>query len=191
MTRFFYDCEFIEDGQTIDLISIGIVADDGREFYAISSEFSLAKLHANKWLVDNVLPHLPLMKHPPGVQCRCFHGHLDTDHPDVRPRAQIARAVKDFLLSGDGDPELWAWYAAYDHVCLCQLWGQMIDLPEGIPMYTQDLKQEVDRLEKTLGREIQLPDQPDGEHNALVDARHNLTRALYLDELWQNHLVGL
>lgn len=29
--RYFLDCEFIEDGRTIDLISIGIVAEDGRE----------------------------------------------------------------------------------------------------------------------------------------------------------------
>ncbi|MBA3574969.1 MAG: 3'-5' exoribonuclease, partial [Pseudonocardiales bacterium] len=32
--RFFYDCEFIEDGLTIDLVSIGVVDEDGREFYA-------------------------------------------------------------------------------------------------------------------------------------------------------------
>lgn len=31
MTRYFYDTEFIEDGHTIDLISIGIVADPGVE----------------------------------------------------------------------------------------------------------------------------------------------------------------
>lgn len=170
--KYFYDTEFIEDGRTIDLISIGIVADDGREFYSVSSEFSLAKLHANKWLVDNVLPYLPIKQHPPGVRCRCFHGHLDTDNPTVRSRAQIARVVQEFLLSGDGQPELWAWYAAYDHVALCQLWGTMMDLPDGIPMYTNDLKQECDRLGNPP-----LPEQELCEHNALADARQNLVRA--------------
>jgi hypothetical protein len=29
--RYWLDTEFIEDGKTIDLISIGIVAEDGRE----------------------------------------------------------------------------------------------------------------------------------------------------------------
>ncbi|HET7322728.1 MAG TPA: hypothetical protein VFJ06_00160 [Halococcus sp.] len=33
--RFFYDTEFIDNGRIIDLISIGVVAEDGREFYAI------------------------------------------------------------------------------------------------------------------------------------------------------------
>ena len=37
--RYFYDCEFIEDGRTIDLVSIGVVAEDGREYYAVSTEF--------------------------------------------------------------------------------------------------------------------------------------------------------
>ncbi len=37
--RYFYDCEFIEDGRVIDLVSIGVVDEHGREFYAISTEF--------------------------------------------------------------------------------------------------------------------------------------------------------
>lgn len=32
--KYFLDTEFHEDGKTIDLISIGIVAEDGREYYA-------------------------------------------------------------------------------------------------------------------------------------------------------------
>lgn len=42
----------------------------------------------------------------------------------------------------------------------------MIDLPEGIPMWSNDLKQEVRRIGNP-----QMPDQPSGEHNAFVDAR--------------------
>jgi len=33
--RYFYDCEFIEDGRLIDLVSIGVVDEQGREFYAV------------------------------------------------------------------------------------------------------------------------------------------------------------
>lgn len=36
--KYFFDTEFHEDGRTIDLISIGIVAEDGREYYAINRE---------------------------------------------------------------------------------------------------------------------------------------------------------
>jgi len=51
MSKFFYDTEFIEGTQsllfgrktppTIDLISIGIKAEDGREYYAISKDFNI------------------------------------------------------------------------------------------------------------------------------------------------------
>lgn len=41
--KFFLDTEFYEDGSTIDLISIGVVTEDGREFYAVSQEAQLEK----------------------------------------------------------------------------------------------------------------------------------------------------
>ncbi len=173
--RFFYDCEFIEDGTTIDLVSIGIVDENGREFYAVSSEFDQAKLKANPFLVENVWPSLPRLNTENGRRCRCRHGHLDLGHPDVRSREQIARGVLQFLL---GEPqaepqeiELWAWFAAYDHVTLAQLWGPMIKLPPGVPQFTRDLKQEAARLGNP-----RLPEQAEGVHNALADARHNVVR---------------
>ena len=55
--RFFYDTEFIEDGTTIDLVSIGVVDDTGREFYAVSTEFDASK--AIPWVRRNVLDQLP------------------------------------------------------------------------------------------------------------------------------------
>lgn len=55
--KYFFDTEFIEDGKTIDLISIGIVAEDGREFYACNTEARLDL--ANDWVRGNVLPSLP------------------------------------------------------------------------------------------------------------------------------------
>ena len=55
--RYFYDCEFIEDGTTIDLVSVGVVAEDGREFYAVSTEFDSST--AGPWVRRNVLPKLP------------------------------------------------------------------------------------------------------------------------------------
>ncbi len=36
--RYFYDTEFIDDGRTIELISIGVTAEDGREYYAVSTD---------------------------------------------------------------------------------------------------------------------------------------------------------
>ena len=154
--RYFYDCEFIEDGRTVDLVSIGVVDEYGREFYAISTEFDGSR--AVPWVRRNVLDKLP----SPG-------------HPAWRSRERLRADLYEFLKApvrgrAGEELELWAWYAAYDHVALAQLWGPMTALPRDIPRFTKDLRQ----LWDERGRPT-LPDAT-GRHDALVDARHNLAR---------------
>ncbi len=150
--RFFYDCEFIEDGTTIELVSIGVVGQDGREFYAVSTEFDPDR--AGKWVRANVLPKLP------SPSDRAW-----------RSRSRIRADLLEFLTGPPGDIELWAWIAAYDHVALCQLWGAMPALPRPIPRFTRELRQ---RWEDA-GRP-ELPSPPPDAHDALADARLNLHR---------------
>lgn len=152
MRRVFYDCEFIEDGQTIELVSIGAVDEDGREFYAVSTEFDPAR--AIPWVRVNVLDKLP----PPA-------------DPAWRSRDRIRDDLLGYLTAPGQGLELWAWYAAYDHVVLCQLWGAMPALPRAVPRYTKDLRQRWD----DVGRP-ELPPAPADQHDALADARHNLAR---------------
>jgi len=161
MTEICYDTEFIEDGRTIDLISIGMVAGEGREYYAVNSEMPVKRIFAHKWLMDNVVPSLPVKDAHSEQLIR-----VDVTRTEVKPHQVIANEVRDFILAVP-DPQLWADYAAYDHVVLCQLWGTMIRLPAGIPMWTHDLRQ---AAEKAGGPE--LPPMPGvTEHNALSDAR--------------------
>lgn len=177
--RFFYDCEFIDDGKTIDLISIGIVRDDGREYYAVNRDVPWKRIARHKWLVDNVVNSLPQIRGDRRFYVDRWNPlALNFQDPAMRDRGQIANDVCDFLLIGDTKPELWAWYAAYDHVCLAQLWGPMMALPEGIPMFTCDIKQEHVRLGSP-----NLPSQVDGEHNALADARHDKVMFDFLKKL--------
>jgi hypothetical protein len=188
--RVFYDTEFIEDGRTIDLISIGLVAEDGREYYAVNADMPEDRVKQHRWLLENVWPQLPVRgctkavryigngEH--GVRVK-DPGVLDTSSTLVRPRWLIRNEVRDFILSFP-DPQLWAWYAAYDHVALAQLFGRMIDLPKGMPMWTNDLKQECVRLGNP-----RVPEQQAGAHNALADARHNVVIARFLDEHAAQH----
>ena len=174
--RYFYDCEFIEDGRTIDLVSIGVVDEHGREFYAISTQFDDSR--ALPWVRRNVLDKLP----SPGDKA-------------WRSREQIRDDLYEFLMEPlrgrDEQLELWAWYAAYDHVALAQLWGAMPALPREIPRFTKDLRQlwgpmpalprEIPRFTKDLRQrwdDVGRPPLPEatGRHDALVDARHNLAR---------------
>jgi hypothetical protein len=119
---------------------------------------------------------------------------------------QIAEEVKEFVYKGNEcsndvtkwgkeiQHEFYAYYADYDWVVFCWLFGKMIDLPKGFPMYCNDLKQELD--EKVMqvyisdGKQEQsqiegfdnrlewiktLPHYPKqtNEHNALADAHWN------------------
>lgn len=137
--RIWFDTEFIEDGSTIDLISIGLVREDGKELYLESDAVNWR--NASQWVLDHVHPHLT--------------GHQTS-------RAEIAERVLEF--AGES-PVFWAYYADYDWVALCQLYGKMIDLPKGWPMYCRDLKQEID----TFCPDKRFPG-PDDEHHALADA---------------------
>lgn len=160
MTRYFYDTEFLEDGSTIDLISIGIVAEDGREFYAVNLDADWSRIHSHTWLEQNVVPHLP-----------SYGGKA------WQTREQIRAGVRMFLT---GRPELWADYCAYDHVVLAQLFGPMVNLPDHIPMFTNDVRALAGWLRAT---ERDLPPQYGNQHDALADARHVKAIHAYLAEL--------
>lgn len=178
--RYFYDTEFLEDGRTIELISIGIVGEDGEAYYAVNAEVgesvgdgSLGKrIAASDWLMENVVPHLPLHG-----GCKRYHGvpsnrwmppPLDMHSTTVRPAWVIANEVREFLAEGGDDIELWADYGAYDHVALMQLYGPMVRRPKHIPMFTNDIQQAA-RMVDALDH---LPEQEGTAHNALEDALH-------------------
>lgn len=137
--RIWFDTEFIEDGRTIDLISIGMIREDGMGYYAESGECDLVR--ADDWVQENVFPSL------------CG---------EHKTRAQIA---SDIVTFAGKNPEFWAYYADYDWVVLCQLFGRMIDLPKGWPMFCRDVQQ----LRVERGNP-ELPPQPLNQHHALSDA---------------------
>jgi len=152
VARYFYDCEFIEDGRTIDLVSIGVVAQDGREFYAVSTEFDPDR--AVPWVRRNVLAKLP----PPSSSA-------------WMSRLAIRDSLLQFLLAPGLPVELWAWFAAYDHVVLAQLWGAMPALPREVPRLTREIRQHWEAAGCPP-----VPGPGPDRHDALADARLGFAR---------------
>lgn len=199
--KYFIDTEFIEGfykptfgkkRHFVDLISIGIVAEDGRKFYQISCEYNYND--ADAWVKENVI--LPIYKQIVSGDMRNrfsvdnFHKHfgltnkqiadsilefinpsiqdlivkftrhdcwLETYYPNEFEyiRKHNTKIPDTYYKSGsDGyvknraliynQPEFYAYYADYDWVVFCSLFGRMIDLPKGFPMYCRDLKQSLD-----------------------------------------------
>jgi hypothetical protein len=206
--KYFLDTEFIEGPQkekfpislfrketpnTIDLISIGIVAEDGREYYAVSKDFNLKEAwnrfdleiqsgdmrnvfpNGRKvyWLRENVLK--PIFME---ITTKYDLDGIDFTYKNLKglisikgkTNKEIAKEVISFtkkaviqenengkynigtdgsdkITKGDlvwDNPEFYAYYADYDWVVFCWLFGKMIDLPKGFPMYCKDLKQMLD-----------------------------------------------
>lgn len=158
--RFWIDAEFGRTAPGVTLVSLAAVAEDGREYYAVSAEFDALDVHP--WVRDHVLPQLPPVS-------------------AWKPRSVIAAELEVFF--GD-DPVWWAWMGAYDHVTLCQLWGEMTSLPRQFPRFTLDVRQ----LWEHLGKPP-MPRQTEGLHDALMDARHAKLRWDSLAE--KAYLLGL
>lgn len=154
--RVYMDWEFLETGNSIYPISVGMVTDSGKELYYVFKDAPWDLIAEHDWLSANVVPYLKADK---------FNlADTKTIRYEVSTFLQTASIVDRYNTS----LELWGWYSAYDHVCLGQLFGAMVNLPDFVPMYTNDMKQEADRLKVTI------PDmRVAGElmHNALDDAR--------------------
>lgn len=228
--KYFFDTEFIEGFQkpikwlptigsfnkpyhSIQLISIGIVCEDGRKYYAISNEFNPDD--ANDWVKENVISKLEakntyhygtgiawksnkliacdimmFVLDKTGSRLKSWHGFLD----------DFYREMLKFEPSscGEESPEFYAYYADYDWVVFCSLFGTMMDLPKGFPMYCKDLKQSVDDIVDGCVKRKEVANFKDGlfwlkhqddyptqknEHDALDDARWNFKLYEYLKTL--------
>jgi hypothetical protein len=244
--KYYLDTEFIEGKQdkkilgikygetpfTIDLISIGIVSEDGREYYAISKDFNLkeawnrfqyAELTAFEkyhnmgskkvyWLRDNVLKPIWIELFEQRGKYTKFDASYAWDEMKDNEKyvylkmlllkygktnKQIAEEIQKFCkpnrtydieqpitikYSEVQKPEFYGYYADYDWVVFCWLFGKMIDLPKGFPMYCKDLKQIADEIWEKTGKNTKFKS-PKNEHNALSDAKWNKELYKFLTNL--------
>lgn len=238
--KYFIDTEFIEGTQkgifkdskpTIDLISIGIVSEDGREYYAISKDFNIKEAWnrydevANRlfpigpeynrvyWLRENVCKPIflelatknnhefvgttftyklfkKLIKKYGKTNkeiaeeiiefCSIKVAYSDFGHPDTsnvlyyKDRNRVIDGqIEEYKITKifDGAPEFYADYCNYDWVVFCWLFGKMIDLPQGFPMFCRDTQQ---MLEEYLDRKAVEALKGEGNDNPLEVIKNNI-----------------
>lgn len=177
--KYFLDTEFIETPNTITLISIGIVSDYGDVFYAESANFDIRQ--CNEWVLKNVIPNLK-WRHEHELYTtnnnkvykakgfnNCMTHMIDTGIVTecFGENSFIGGCVRRFVeeTCNSEKIEFYGYYADYDWVVFCRLFGKMIDLPDGFPMYCKNIKQMMDEKGNP-----QKPNQCGSEHNALEDA---------------------
>lgn len=195
---------------TIDLISIGLVDDNGRTYYALNSEHNIDDSWKDEWIRENVWGPIYIERAPFFKQMYSFslHGMKQCLRMFGRTKKQIADDIVLFFdqSSARGEHTVFhAYYADYDWVVMCQLFGRMINLPNGFPMYCNDLKQDLDtfvrefwlpKSKEYLSRQDvtwdeamralkSLPDYPknDNLHNAVDDAEWNKRLHQFLKQM--------
>lgn len=202
-----------------------------REYYAVCKEFDLKAAWNNEWLRKNVLVQIyyDLLKIGGIYGDERNYWSFTKNHLNRllkwygKTKKQIAEEILKFTNGFSVEklnikpevgvnPERWVidntpiefygYYADYDWVVFCWLFGRMIDLPTGFPMYCIDLKQILDEKaletycnngtlnsEKDLNKRIDylktLSDYPKqtNEHNALSDALFNKKLYKFLQTL--------
>jgi hypothetical protein len=191
--KYFIDFEFSEGFHKpmfgkrrhhIDLISVAVVNEIGESYYAISNEYRYDD--CNTWVKENVL--LPMYQQTVHGDFRNRYG-INTFH---KAYGKSNETIKLELLNFFGcwrdnisyrtsdDIQVYGYYADYDWVLLCSIFGRMVDLPRGFPKHCIDLKQMYDdKKDPNIKNRWDYPKNK-GEHNALADAQWNKKLYEYL-----------
>lgn len=142
---YFIDTEFNDGAPGISLISIGIIDEKGREYYAISEAYDPDA--CNRYVAKHVLPR------------------LGDDAP--QSLLSIQRGITEFI--GKDRPAFWGYCPAFDWVLFSWLWkGGLANMPKKWPKYCLCVRQ------LALNHNIPasaFPPKPERNHHALEDAR--------------------
>jgi hypothetical protein len=145
--RYFVDTEYVwlpNEGR-IEPLSIGVVGEDGREFYRQNQNCYPDSDFVRQHVWDK-MDNLDWWHHRDG---------------DTFPWTTIPDMRRDLLVFiGDDTPQFWGDYAAFDYVVLSMLMGAFEDWPEHWPMHINDFQQDA-----IPSMQSEIP------HHALSDAR--------------------
>ena len=126
-TKVFFDCEFTGLHQKTTLISIGLITETNRTFYAELTDFNL--MQVDKWIEENVLSklYLDVKKHNISEPFS-FIGHDTVYKGNKKGLSSLLSA----WLSQFGEIEMWSDCLAYDWVLFNDLFGSALDIPKNV-----------------------------------------------------------
>jgi hypothetical protein len=218
--NYYIDTEFVEGKQskslfginigytkpTIDLISIGIVADSGHEYYAISKDFNLSEAwnrvqvtsdkykNSSCWIRENVLypifEELSIIENDKRKRLN-INPIVGFTYKNMKyllnvygeSNDTIAKEIELFIAdTNDYKPVFYGYYCAYDWVVFCQLFGIMLKLPTNFPYYCKDLKQIANTIWEATGKDTRYT-KNNNAHHALNDAKWNKEFHYFLEFL--------
>ena len=166
----YFDTEFTGLRKNTTLISIGIVSDDDKKFYAEFCDYNFT--YCDKWIKENVIDNLILpnvkqseelekvyrewegegytvIKHGNSDTFYGRHGLMFERHNDcitevLGCKSMIADALKRWLIQFNS-VQFVSDVCHYDFVLLIDLFGTAFDLPENVNPACVDINQEIAR----------------------------------------------
>jgi hypothetical protein len=136
-TKLFLDTEFTGLHQATTLISLGIISECGKTFYAEFTDYD--KTQVDDWLEENVIANTWVFKHN---RIASMGGVLnDLRWADVHVFGS-SDFIKPFLiqwLSQFEEVVIWSDCLAYDWVLFCNIWGHAFNVPKNIFYIPMDI----------------------------------------------------
>lgn len=182
----FFDTEFYENGETISLISIGIVNDANEYQYWVNKNFDYDAMVKDTEERGQQETKQFLDKH--------VFANLNATPENTISESEIA----DKLVSFCGDyPVFWAATASYDWIVLMQLYGTMMHKPDHWPFCPMDLAvikkifPELTEVSKIAESKVQKKLPHLLEHNALFDAFVAKEKYAIYKRYVETHDVGI
>jgi len=175
--KIFFDTEFTGLHKNTTLISIGLVDENGRTFYAEFGDYDESQ--CDSWIKENVIKHLKFNKYViklPGLK----FGH--NDNVELKSnKLTIQTYLKQWLMAYD-EVELVSDVCHYDMVLFIDIWGGAFDIPSHVNPACHDINQDIGRYYEIseieafdYSREQILENNKitiEGDkHNALYDAK--------------------
>lgn len=183
-TKLFFDTEFTGLHQNTTLISIGIVSECGKTFYAELNDYD--ELQVTPWIKENVIAKL-LMTPPPKGQDEEYVATRHESNPQgnnlykgysVKLRCD-KKELKNHLsiwLQQFEEVEMWSDCLAYDWVLFVNIFGCAFDIPKNVSYIPfdictlfklKDIDPDISREKYGCGEHYsEMP-----KHNALWDAQ--------------------
>lgn len=167
-TKIFFDTEFTGLHQNTTLISIGLISECGRTFYAELTDFDKSQI--DEWLQKNVIENLLLNEETQGINSGSCSGN---DWTFKGTKENVSLLLANWFTQFES-VEIWSDCLSYDWVLFNQLFGHAFNIPKNvyyIPFdictlfYAKGIDPDISREEFAKMSENSV------KHNALWDAK--------------------
>lgn len=163
MTKLFFDTEFTGLHQKTTLISIGIISDCGKTFYAELTDYDKSQI--DDWLEQNVIANLYLTENDNAAFL---------DKWVIKGDTKIVKEALTIWIAQFEQVEIWSDCLSYDWVLFNQIFGHAFSIPKNVYYIPFDICTlfKTKGIDPDINRE-QYSEMVQGsvKHNALWDAK--------------------